>query len=157
MGPISTINNVNNLTVQAYYTWMAKPIHHIDPSGHSLFATTIPTSPLIMSCMHTILPQVGPFVCPLGVPCIIHRAVSKVMMLMLSFYHNNVSRSKLSIVWYTIQQFSVPWIEYPIGGSSKKGSHVYFLLQVFWVILLFCQIDINVTIVYSDITIVVPW
>ncbi len=60
-------------------------------------------------------------------------------------------------------QFSVPQIEYPLGGSSKKGSHVYFLLQVFWVILLF---DINVvlilpwspdvTIVLSDIT-VVPW
>ncbi len=45
-------------------------------------------------------------------------------------------------------QFSVPQIEYQLGGSSKKGSHVYFLLQVFWVILLFCQIvllfDINV-------------
>ncbi len=37
-------------------------------------------------------------------------------------------------------QFSVPQIEYPLGGSSKKGSHVYFLLQVFWVILWFCQI-----------------
>ncbi len=37
-------------------------------------------------------------------------------------------------------QFSEPQIEYPLGGSSKKGSHVYFLLQVFWVILLF---DIN--------------
>ncbi len=34
-------------------------------------------------------------------------------------------------------EFSVPQIEYPLGGSSKKGSHVYFLLQVFWVILLF--------------------
>ncbi len=45
-------------------------------------------------------------------------------------------------------QFSVPQIEYPLWGSSKKGSHIYFLLQVFWVILLFCQIvllfDINV-------------
>ncbi len=51
-----------------------------------------------------------------------------------------------------------------IGGPTKKGSHVYFLLQVFWVILLF---DINVilmlpwwpdvTIVQSDVTIVVPW
>ncbi len=45
-------------------------------------------------------------------------------------------------------QFSVPQIEYPLGGSCKKGSHVYFLLQVFWVILLFCQVvllsDINV-------------
>ncbi len=38
-------------------------------------------------------------------------------------------------------QLSVPQIEYPLGGSSKKGSHVYFLLQVFWVILLF---EINV-------------
>ncbi len=57
-------------------------------------------------------------------------------------------------------QFSVPQIEYPLVGSSKKGSHVYFLLQV----LLF---DINVvpmepwwpdvTIVQSDVTIVVPW
>ncbi len=27
-------------------------------------------------------------------------------------------------------QFSVPQIEYQLGGSSKKGSHVYFLLQV---------------------------
>ncbi len=39
-------------------------------------------------------------------------------------------------------------IEYPLGGSSKKGSHVYFLLHVFWVILLLYQIvllfDINV-------------
>ncbi len=45
-------------------------------------------------------------------------------------------------------QFSVPQIEYPLGGSCKKGSHVYFLLEDFWVILLFCQIvllsDINV-------------
>ncbi len=48
--------------------------------------------------------------------------------------------------------------------TPKKGSHVYFLLQVFWVILLF---DINVvlmlpwwpdvTIVQSDVTIVVQW
>ncbi len=61
-------------------------------------------------------------------------------------------------------KFSVSQIGYPLGGSSKKGSHVYFLLQVFWVILLF---DINVvlmlpcwpdvTIVQSDATIVVPW
>ncbi len=67
-------------------------------------------------------------------------------------------------VFYLDTQFSVPQLEYPLGGSSKKGSHIYFLLQVFWVILLF---DINVvlmlpwwpdvTIVQSDITIVVPW
>ncbi len=61
-------------------------------------------------------------------------------------------------------QFSVSQIKYPLGGSSKKGSHVYFLLQVFRIILLF---DINVVlmlpwwpdvkIVQSDITIVVPF
>ncbi len=33
-------------------------------------------------------------------------------------------------------QFSVPQIEYPLGGSSKKGSHVYFLLIVAMVLLL---------------------
>ncbi len=48
-------------------------------------------------------------------------------------------------------KFSVPQIEYPPGGSNKKGSHVYFLLQVFWVILLLCQIvllsDINVVLI----------
>ncbi len=27
-------------------------------------------------------------------------------------------------------QFLVPQIEYSLGGSSKKGSHVYFLLIV---------------------------
>ncbi len=44
-------------------------------------------------------------------------------------------------------QFSVPQIEYPLGGSSKNGSHVYFVLQVFRVILLF---DINVVLM-------LPW
>ncbi len=47
-----------------------------------------------------------------------------------------------------IWNISVPQIEYPLGCSGKKGNHVYFLLQVFWVILLFIQIvllfDINV-------------
>ncbi len=36
-----------------------------------------------------------------------------------------------------VKEFSVPRIEHPLGDSSKKGSHVYFLLQVFEVILLF--------------------
>ncbi len=69
-------------------------------------------------------------------------------------------------------EFSVPQIEYTLGGNKKKCSYVYFLLQVVLVILLFCQIvllfDINivlmllqwlpdVTIVQSDVTIVVPW
>ncbi len=35
-----------------------------------------------------------------------------------------------------IKQFSVPQIEYPLGGSSKRGSHVYFLLIVAMVLLL---------------------
>ncbi len=33
-------------------------------------------------------------------------------------------------------EFSVPQIEYPLGGRSKKGSHVYFLLMVAMVLLL---------------------
>ncbi len=53
--------------------------------------------------------------------------------------------------------------------SSNKGSHVIFLLNVFWVILLLSQLvllfDINVMlpwwpdvkIVQSDVTILVPW
>ncbi len=32
-------------------------------------------------------------------------------------------------IMFTLQ-FSVAQIEYPLGGSSKKGSHVYFLLIV---------------------------
>ncbi len=43
--------------------------------------------------------------------------------------------------------FSVSEIEYPIGGGSKKGRLVYFLLDVFWVVLLF---DINVVLM-------LPW
>ncbi len=37
-------------------------------------------------------------------------------------------------------QFSIPQIEYPLGGSSKKGSHVYFLLIVAMLLLLWHQI-----------------
>ncbi len=33
-------------------------------------------------------------------------------------------------------QFVVPQIEYTLGGSNKKGSHVYFLLIVAMVLLL---------------------
>ncbi len=33
-------------------------------------------------------------------------------------------------------QFLVPQIEHPLGGSSKKGSHVYFMLVVAMVLLL---------------------
>ncbi len=37
-------------------------------------------------------------------------------------------------------QFSVPQIEYPLRGSSKTSSHVYFLLIVAMVLLLWCEI-----------------
>ncbi len=61
-------------------------------------------------------------------------------------------------LWNRLQlEFSVPQIEYPLGGNSKKGSHVYFLLQFFWITLLF---DINVDLMlpwWPDVTIVVPW
>ncbi len=33
-------------------------------------------------------------------------------------------------------KFSVTQIEYPLGGSSKKGNHVYFLMIVAMVLLL---------------------
>ncbi len=33
-------------------------------------------------------------------------------------------------------QFLVTQIEYPLGGSSKRGSHAYFLLIVGMVLLL---------------------
>ncbi len=45
-------------------------------------------------------------------------------------------------------EFSVPQIKYPQGGSSKKGSHVYFLLMVAMVLLLWCQIVLHM---YCDI------
>ncbi len=39
-----------------------------------------------------------------------------------------------------VSQFSVPQIEYPLGGSMIKGSHVYFLLIVAMILLLWHQI-----------------
>ncbi len=54
-------------------------------------------------------------------------------------YYMITSKEPIKYVYiHTIfLEFSVLQIEYPLGGSSKKGNHVYFLLQVFWVILLF--------------------
>ncbi len=43
---------------------------------------------------------------------------------------------ELSTIMVGKVEFSVPQIEYPLGGSSKKGSHVYFLLIVGMVLLL---------------------
>ncbi len=62
------------------------------------------------------------------------------------------------------QEFSLPQVEYPLGGSSKKGSHVYFLLIVAMVLLLWHQIVLlswhQVTMVVSELhlyqTIVFP-
>ncbi len=50
-------------------------------------------------------------------------------------------------------QFAVLQIEYPLGSSSKKGSHIYFLLIVAMVLLLWCQIVLlwhQVTMVASE-------
>ncbi len=69
----------------------------------------------------------------------------------------DTSLSKLIITSSATKwQFSIPQIDYPLGGSCKKGSHVYFMFQVFWLIILFWS---NCTIVWykSDVTIVVPW
>ncbi len=44
------------------------------------------------------------------------------------------------LTWLKYQKFSVPQIEYPLGGSTKKGSHVYFLLIIAMVLLLWGQI-----------------
>ncbi len=52
-----------------------------------------------------------------------------------------------------LPQFSVPQIEYPLGDSSKKGSHVCFLLIVAMVLLLRHQILLlwhHITIVASE-------
>ncbi len=43
---------------------------------------------------------------------------------------------RLDVFLTTCFEFSVPQIEYPLGGSSKKGSHVYFVLIVAIVLLL---------------------
>ncbi len=51
------------------------------------------------------------------------------------------------------ENFSVPQIEYPLGGGSKKGSHVYFLLIVTMVLLLWCLIGSIITFISYNITI----
>ncbi len=68
------------------------------------------------------------------------------------------------IDFLSVLRYLIPQIEYQLGGSSKKVSHVYILSKVFWVILLFCQIvllfDINVVLMLPwlpGVTIVVPW
>ncbi len=50
-------------------------------------------------------------------------------------------------------EFAVPQIEYPLGGSSKQGSHIYFLLIVAMALLLWCQIVLlwhHITMVASE-------
>ncbi len=62
--------------------------------------------------------------------------------LKLSDMHQNLKtlskiyRQKLlSKDLYLVSEFSVPQIEYPLGGSGNKGSHLYFLLIVAIVLL----------------------
>ncbi len=86
------------------------------------------------------------FVAILCITAACHTPSLDVQCLVVEFFHIHFLQHKY---WPPfIHQFSVPQIEYPLGGSSKKCSHVSFLLQVCWVILLFCQIvllfDINV-------------
>ncbi len=57
------------------------------------------------------------------------------------------------IIMFPIMLYNIPQIEYPLGGSSKKGSHVYFLLIVCMVLLLWHQIVLlwhQVTMVASE-------
>ncbi len=42
-------------------------------------------------------------------------------------------RTYISVIY---REFSAPQLEYTLGGSSKKGSHVYILLIVDMVLLL---------------------
>ncbi len=53
---------------------------------------------------------------------------------------------------FVIRDFLVPQIEYPLGGNNKKGSHVYFLLIVAMLLLLWCHI----VLFWHHITIVAP-
>ncbi len=71
------------------------------------------------------------------------------MFIMFKFYRMQWS---LLLRTHITQQFSVSQIEYPLGGSSKKGSHVYFLL-IAAMVLLWCQIVLlwhQVTMVASE-------
>ncbi len=74
----------------------------------------------------------------------LHHACKVTHLCLMGFDKNNVILSTSNRI--------------PTRGQLQKVSHVYFLLQDFWVILLFCQIvllsDINVV---PDVTIVVPW
>ncbi len=54
--------------------------------------------------------------------------------------HNHVSWSYLTRKCEKQFKLSVPQIEYPLGVSSKNGSHIYFLLIVAMILLLWRQI-----------------
>ncbi len=51
-----------------------------------------------------------------------------------------MQQTTIMYMFLFLQQFSVPQIQYPPGGSSRKVSHVYFLLIVAMVLLLWHQI-----------------
>ncbi len=82
---------------------------------------------------------------------------------------------KLFVITDELDRFSVPWIEYPPGGSIKTGSYVFLPVARFlgntivlsnstivWYKCFFLMLPWffwwhDVTIVQYDITIVVPW
>ncbi len=74
------------------------------------------------------------------------------------------NKMKCNNLHNVILEFSIPQIEYTLGGTSKMGSHVYFLLIVAMVLLLrrhivlLCHQDkiFYQTIVQFDKTITLP-
>ncbi len=56
--------------------------------------------------------------------------------LVILFDESDIEYYRISYFIFEILQFSLSQIEYPLGGSSKKGSHVYFLLIVAMILLL---------------------
>ncbi len=53
---------------------------------------------------------------------------------------------------FYVGKFAVPQIEHSLGGSSKKCSHVYFLLIVAMALLLWCHF----VLLWHQVTMVVP-
>ncbi len=55
-------------------------------------------------------------------------------------YHSGATRCVS--LHQTGHTFIVPRLKYPLGSSSNKDNHVYFLLHVFWLILLYCFVKL---------------
>ncbi len=52
----------------------------------------------------------------------------------ISHWHSDMQTLPICPICIDTVNSQYPQIEYTLGGISKKGSHAYFLLQVFWVI-----------------------